>query len=1264
MASDLRRRYRERKSIASGLRTSTHFAQAEDGRKVVIKTYSGQLSSEGRARHEAAALSACEHPRIPKIVELAIEEESASLVLEAIPGVPLQSMWARGDCIEIDRALSIGISCAEILTDLHAAHVVHRGVHPANVLVEPEFGESSLVGFSLARPVGKLRDQQESAEGSGEPAYMAPEQTGRMNRGCDARSDLYGLGGTLYFALTGRPPFEGSDPLALIHAHMALRPTPVHELRADVPHAVSRLIGKLLAKQPEERYQSADALRHDLIELRARLRSGSLDEGFALGRTDGAERPRFTRTLRGREAEQETLEREYARAARGALAVVWLAGPPGAGKSALIDVLRPLVSGNKGYLAEGKFDLYNDRPYAGWVAVLSSLAEQILLESDADLAEWRQTLLAALGPIAGVLVDLAPDLHHVFGDVPAVAPAGPRQTRERLALALERFVLAMATPAHPLVLFLDDLQWSDSGSRFLLEYLLTLQDQPALLITGTYRDDALVPGSPWPSLLDRLESRGLQSRVITLGPLSPEATEAMLAEALGHPREAIGLLAEQVARKTGNLPLLIREFTEHLSDRGLLRYTTDTGFTWDISAITEASIPDGAVQLMQAKIASLPQRVRRVLEAASCVGDHVDAKLLAELCREPIEDLESALYALANAGLMMPSPAGFRFAHDRLREAAQSGQSEQARAELHAEMAEILLSHVPREHWEARAFEIADHLNHGRSALHRTQVEPLIELNLLAGRKALAAGSAVEATQYFANAWGEFSEEFLPGRYALAFALLLGLSQSKLLTGDLAGAECVLAELETHPLSRSERTQVAEMRLRIWSLTKTPPECAVYELDVLRTLGVRWPIHASRRYAARKLKGTLRSLNAVSEDELFERISQPAATDAAWLDALRLVDGAAACLARTNSYLGMLAASMILAHSLEWGYVTSPSYTLANFALYSHAVFFDGALLARFYRYACTALEHERDPLFAARTRFILVLLNGWQMHRRQAVASLPAIRKELLEAGDLEFAYFAGFQNVLIRVLCGDPIQEVSRDLRAQIDRVRRFGHSFVSPEGALTPYRLLSEVEPKSLDLDAEIRANERWLAENGSGFETVNRSVWMMVLCIFGRDDLAHAQAAALHPDPMRILPFPYVLDRILYEGIAAARLALRAKGFAAFRLRRIAKRACAQLRRFRAYAPDVSPMLELLDAERMASTTRAPAALALYERAAKTARSANHPHLAAIAHEHRADLLRRLNRPAQANAARAQAAALYAEWGATTKARFLAADAIKR
>jgi len=1254
----LRSRYGELKLLRRSGSVRLYWARQGTGRPFLLKQFPSGDSSARLAAREFEVLRACTHASIPKAIELLREDDASYLVLEDVGGCELEPLDLDTDLRALEALLARAIQWSDALARIHEAHYLHLAVRPVHLRYASSSSRAFLIEFGSARPLGSVveRRRSEVARSIYELLYIAPEQTGRMNRGSDPRSDLYSLGACLYFALAGRPPFEAEEALEVIHAHMARSPTRLERLRPELPAILCEVVHKLLQKQPEDRYQTAASLAADLRQLAAHLQSGESPASMRVAASDVSQRPRASHSMYGREASVRALRQAYSRSARGAIGVAWIRGSSGSGKSCLVDCLRSEVSSAAGYIASGKCDLYTERPYACWVGALTSLCEQLLIESDERLAAWRSSLSGALGSVACALVDLVPELAYVLGDVPALPGLGPRESRQRLGLAVQRFLAAMATREHPLVLFLDDLQWSDPGSRFLLEQVLALEDTTALLVVGVFRDESLEADHPVLRLVEMTRARIEGSSMISLTPLDPQDIAALLADALERDASEVLDLARQVGLKTASLPLAVHQFLEHLHDQGLLRFERGRGWIWDAERIAVTELHEGAVEPTAARISKLAPAARELLCLASCVGDSFSLVTLVELQPRPRSGLESDLYRLCDEGFLLPASEGFRFSHDRIRESAQTLMSSDERAQLHADIAAHLLESLSAVQWEERAFEIADHLNRGGERLTGRATELLVELNLRAGRRALRSGAVHEAARYLACGCAHFSDDDWLDQRELGFELNLLHAEAAFLSGQFEPAIAVLESLDQRRVNEAEMVRIAALRLRIWSLLEPPVACARYELDVLKRLGVHWPLHPSRlrvRIAARLTFWMLGWL----EHGRFLR----SAVDAPprWRAAVELVDAASGNLARVDGYLIVLVSSFVLRGYLRRGCLLSPGFTLANYALFAHHVLADGRLARECVRRSEARLEAAQSSIYTTRARFLNALTRAWIDSRRGAVHEMDALAEALREAGDPEYAYYANFQRAVHRALSGVSVPEVMREFGALIDRVERGGHHYPNPEACLRAYRLLVEL-PSGVELERRLRESEAWMAKQPGVGEVFMRTFWMWLCCVFRFEHLAFEQSERIGNRLLRGLPFVHVADHMFYRGIAASSLAGAASGAARRRYRRELRRAHGLLERWARYSPDLVHMTTLLHAELLAHRGARARAERLFERATQGGVESGYLHVAALACERRAGMVASGGRPRHSAVGLARAIELYERWGAAAKVAELRRD----
>src|SRR6202165_1040229 len=670
-------------------------------------------------------------------LELVRERGRTMLVLEATASEPLHRLL--GPPMEVRSFLKLAIAVASALTQVHRRGLVHKDIKPANILVDRTTGEIKLTGCGIASRLPRERQAPAPPESiAGTLAYMAPEQTGRMNRSIDARSDLYALGVTLYQMLTGALPFTAADPVEWVHCHIARKPVPPSERLETVPAAVSALILKLLAKSAEERYQTAAGLEHDLRRCLGAWEAQHRIDAFPLGQRDASDRPFIPEKLYRRDREIETLFAAFDRVVTsGRPELVLVSGYSGIGKSAVVNELHKALVPQRGLFASGKFDQYKrDIPYATLVQAFQSLVRPLLSKSDAELAGWRDALVEALGANGRLMVDLVPELNLIVGEPPPVPELPPQQAQARFQLVFRRFIGVFARPEHPLTLFLDDLQWLDAATLDLLEDLLTQADVRHLLLIGAYRDNEVDAAHPLTHRLEAIRNESGKIERITLAPFAPEQLGQLIADALHCEPEDAVLLTQLVHEKTAGNPFFVIQFLHALAEEHLLSFDhASSRWTWDLSRIQTKGYTDNVVGLMVGRLNRLPVGTQKALQQLACIGNSAEFTLLAIIHQDSKGGMDGDLWEAVRTGLVFRSDSDYRFLHDRVQEAAYSLLPEDLRPEAHLRIGRLLAARTPPGQRDESIFEIVNQLNRGATLITaRDEREQLAEFNLIAGR--------------------------------------------------------------------------------------------------------------------------------------------------------------------------------------------------------------------------------------------------------------------------------------------------------------------------------------------------------------------------------------------------------------------------------------------------------------------------------------------------------------------------------------------------
>ena len=975
-------------------------------------------------------------------LELVRERGATVLVLEYHDGEPLDRRIARPiEPDEVGGFLRIAVALTGAVVRLHERGLVHKDIKPANILVDPAGDRVWLMGFGVASRLTRERQAPEPPELiAGTLSHMAPEQTGRMNRSIDSRADLYSLGVTLYQAVTGRLPFTATTPLEWVHCHIARQPVAPNERVDGIPHPVSAIIMKLLAKTPEDRYQTAAGVERDLQRCLADWDARRVIDEFPLAEQDRPDRLLIQERLYRREAETDALLAAFEDVvASGTPSLVLISGDPGIGKSSLVEELHKALVPSRGLFASGKFDQYKrDIPYSTVAQAFQGLVRPLLAKSDAELGSWRGALGEALGPNGQLMVDLVPELKLIVGEQPPVPDLPPQDAQRRFQLVFRRFLAVFARPEHPLALFLDDLQWLDPATLDLLEDLLTHSDVRHVLLIGAYRHNEVASAHPLMRTLERIRNAGTPVRNIVLAPLSREDLSRFVADSLYCDRARAAPLAELALEKTAGNPFFVTQFLSALVEEGLLTFDHGAArWTWDPARIHAKGYTDNVVDLMVGKLSRLSINAQDALRQLACLGIGAELAQLTIVAENSKEELHRGLEEGLRAGLVLRSGGTYRFVHDRVQEAAYSLIPEAQRAEVHLRIGKLLAAHTPPGKREQAVFEIVNHLNRGAALItSRDEKEQLAELNLVAGRRAKASTAYLSALSYLIGGSSLLSDDGWEHRPDLTFALELHRAECEFLTGELAAAETRLTALVSRAATSLDRAAVACLRIDLYTMLDRSDRAVDVCLDYLRHLGVEWARHPTEADARREYE---RMWSLLGRRQIEELIDLPLMSDPDSAATMNVLARALSPASFTDGNLLSLFLWRMVNLSLEHGHSDASCYAYVRLGTIAGPRFGNYEAGFRFGRLGYDLVERRGLRKLQARTHLgFAVFVMSWISHLRKPRDLIRQAFEAANSIGDLTQAAYA-WPNLIGNLLAaGDPLADVQREAEQGLEYAR----------------------------------------------------------------------------------------------------------------------------------------------------------------------------------------------------------------------------------
>jgi|GEM_PF-1484558 len=1218
-----------------------------------------------RLRREHALLLELDCDGVPRTSALVEYEQSLMLELEDSGGVPLSQLIALGPC-ETETVFTVALALADCIGCVHARRVILGDIRTQRVLFNPGDGSIQLIDFARASRLSREHPKFAGADSiDGALAYLSPEQTGLMNRTVDYRSDYYMLGVVLYELLTGQLPFVADDALEWVHCHVARDPRQILPV-PGVPPMLASLVMKLLSKLAEDRYQSANGLRADLLRCRAQWRSGDAAM-FALGSVDVSENLHLPQKLYGREQETAALHECFERiVASGQTEIMLVAGHPGIGKSMLVaELYKPIVARNA-YFVSGKFDQYGrDIPYAAVIEAFGGFVQQMLAESEERIAYWRARILLAAAGNGQLLVDMIPRLGLIIGPQAPLTELPPDQARNRARAVVGRFVQAIASADHPLVLFFDDLQWADTASLALVEQLVCGNVGHLMLICA-YRDNEVGASHPFSLMLSDFGWRQRPISTIMLTPLTHGDVCAVLADTLHCDREQAAPLACLIHAKTRGNPFFCFQFVLALHQDELLVFDSDAQtWRWNLARIEQRSFTENVVELMVDTLLRLPEATQDALRLAGFLGSQFELSTLAMVRRQRIEDTEADLWPALQVGLLIRDDGSCRFLHDRVQEAAFELTPEHERESVHLRIGRLLRASLSETALQERLFEVVNHLDRGAAQItDAKELADLAELNRRAGNKARKATMYAAAGAYFGAGVALLPVDSWSRDYALSFELFLAQGECEYLAGRLALADELLDVALANARDAIDRASVNLIRIRVLMTPGNQRGAREVALESLAEFGIVFP----QSPTADDIEQAYADFDALLGGRTIESlVDLPRAEGPAMRKAIELMVSITTATYFSSPAVWALHVPAMAVLNLKYGNTPASTmvYAFFGFELAAGRQRYDEGY--RFCEMACALMERTGQEGFRGNMLSHAAFTAVWVRPLDEVLSRLRVAIPACLDNGDLIMAATASHQVVVESWVRGEPLREVHEKALQCLALTAQTRYEVmevcIRPRAQLAQQLRGLTFDRLSLsDAGFDEAAFEQFLSTYPLAMGTCYYHLTkLMGSFIFGEHDAA--SAAALRAKPL-MWAVTGTLNHYLYVFFDALTLAARyaaqtdeVKTHSLSTLREHLQ----QLQRWTASCAETFEASHLLVAAEIARITEDVAqALPLYERAVQSARLHGSPQHEALANECAAQFYRQRGVPGVADHHLFAARDAYARWGADAKVRQLEQD----
>jgi len=1287
--------YRLREELYNSSRTLVYRAFREtDSLSVVIKLLKNPYPSFSELvefRNQYTIAKNIHSPNIIQTYSLEPYQNGYALVMEDFGGISLKD-FAKVETLHtasLEEFLHLAIALCDTLDTLIRHRIIHKDIKPANILINPETKQVKLIDLSIASllPRGtQTLINPNVLEGT--LSYISPEQTGRMNRGIDYRTDFYSLGVTFYELLTGELPYQSKDAMELVHCHIAKAAYLVREMNPKIPSVLSEIVSKLMAKNAEARYQSALGLKHDLEKCLLQLQETGRIESFPIAQQDVCDRFTIPDKLYGRETEVETLLEAFERISTGTTEMMLVAGLSGIGKTAIINEVHKPIVRQRGYFIKGKFDQFNRSiPFAAFVQAFQDLMGQLLIESDAQIQAWKSKILETLGETGQVIIEVIPELEKIIGQqIPAIELSGSA-AQNRFNLLFQKFVQVFTTKEHPLVMFLDDLQWADSASLKLMQLLMSGSTGGYLLLIGAYRDNEVSAAHPLILSLEEIIKAKTTINTITLAALSKESLNQLVVDTLKCASEVAQPLTQLVHQKTKGNPFFSTQFLKALYEDKLITFDWKGG-NWqcNISEVKALAFSDDVVEFMALQLQKLPQVTQSVLKLAACIGDQFDLATLAIVSQQSEIETAAALWKALQEGLILPTSEiykfyqdgnssllsvdckqltlndqpsiNYRFLHDRIQQAAYSLIPAHQKQITHYHIGQLLLRQISSESRVDRIFELVNQLNYGTSLITKqTERDELAQLNLTACRKARTATAYQAAHEYATVGLSLLGEEAWQQQYEMTLALYELVAEVAFLCGDFDVMEQFIDIVTVQAHSLPEQVNVYRIRIQSNISQRRFAEAIAIAQQILQQLGVTFPETPTSTDIQQEIK-EIREL--IADRKIEDLVYLGVMTDGSKIAIVQITSSIFSAAYLSGSPLFPLLISLSVKLSIQYGNTSASAYSYANYSIILCNLLQDVDTATQFGYLALQIVlkldtKATKPEVFVILARYIL----HRKAHSKETLLLLQESYATALEVGSLQFAGYSANTFCVNSFCCGQPLATLEQEACAycnglvQLNQLTTANYCRIYWQSILNllgfgehPGILSGEALQEAEFLPLLLSANDL------AGL--YNFYLFKLMLCfLFGEVESANNHAIEIRQYLMAAAgaitePVFYFYDSL----IALAQLSQHS-GETSVALQRVAQNQ-TQLQHWAHYAPmNHQHKVDLVKAEKCRVLEQKTEAIELYDQAIALAKANEYIQEEALANELAAKFYLDWGKEKVAAGYMQEAYYCYARWGAKAK-----------